>query len=90
MEVSSPKLLVIRDTLFIGIRTKEPSEFSELCRAHDECVLYETGEVCPITKCAKGLLNGSCGGVRNGKCGVNPERECAWYLIYKRLKLKAM
>ena len=34
------------------------------------------------------LLNGPCGDMRNGKCEVDPERECAWYLIYKRLKLQ--
>lgn len=85
-----PEVVVIPgcDTLFIGMRTKELGEFSELCRACGECILYETGRVCPITRCAKGLLNGPCGGMSNGKCEVDPERDCAWYLIYNRLKLQ--
>ena len=85
-----PEAVVIPgcDTLFIGMRTKELGEFSELCRACGECILYETGGVCPITRCAKGLLNGPCGGMSNGKCEVDPERDCAWYLIYNRLKLQ--
>ena len=36
--------------------------------------------------CAKGLLNGACGGARDGKCEVDPENDCAWVLIYNRLK----
>ena len=85
-----PEVVVIPgcDTLFIGMRTKELGEFSELCKACGECILYETGGVCPITRCAKGLLNGPCGGMRNGKCEVDPERDCAWYLVYNRLKLQ--
>jgi hypothetical protein len=40
----------------------------------------------PITRCAKRLFNGPCGGSRDGKCEVNPDLDCAWQLIYDRAK----
>lgn len=58
----------------------------EQCQECGECVLNETGGICPVTKCAKSLLNGPCGGAENGKCEVDPDRDCAWILIYNRLK----
>jgi hypothetical protein len=39
-----------------------------------------------VTRCAKGLLNGPCGGAEHGKCEVDPERDCAWVLIFNRMK----
>jgi ferredoxin len=57
----------------------------EQCQECGECVLNETGGICPVTKCAKSLLNGPCGGAENGKCEVDPERDCAWVLIYNRM-----
>jgi hypothetical protein len=57
----------------------------EQCQECGECVLNETGGICPFTKCAKSLLNGPCGGAENGKCEVDRERDCAWVLIYNRL-----
>jgi len=58
----------------------------EQCQECGECVLNETGGICPVTKCAKSLLNGPCGGSENGKCEVDLDRDCAWVLIYDRLK----
>jgi hypothetical protein len=58
----------------------------EQCQECGECILNETGGICPVTKCAKGLLNGPCGGAENGKCEVDPQRDCAWILIYNRMK----
>jgi hypothetical protein len=57
------------------------------CQQCGECYLNYTGGICPITACAKGLLNGPCGGAKDGKCEVDPEMDCGWELIYKRLKL---
>ncbi len=57
----------------------------EQCQECGECVLNETGGICPVTKCAKSLLNGPCGGAQSGKCEVDKERDCAWVLIYERL-----
>lgn len=65
-----------------------PSKFIEECQGCGECMLAYTAGICPLTHCPKGLLNGPCGGVRaNGKCEVNPDIDCAWIIIYKRLKI---
>ena len=59
----------------------------ERCSSCGDCMLNETGGICPITLCAKGLVNGSCGGTRDdGTCEADPEKDCAWELIYERLK----
>ena len=73
------------DTLFMGEMDKD-GVFKERCSGCGECVLELTGGICPITLCAKGLLNGPCGGSDKGKCEVDKERDCAWALIYKELK----
>lgn len=59
---------------------------SERCVECGECLLEYTGGICPLTACTKGLISGQCGGASNGKCELNPERDCGWELIYKRLK----
>jgi len=59
----------------------------ERCSSCGDCMLNETGGICPITLCAKRLVNGPCGGTRDdGTCEANPEQPCAWQLIYERLK----
>ena len=73
------------DTLFIGIEDS-PGNFYEVCAQCGQCVLGETAGICPLTACHKGLLNGPCGGTNNGKCEVDAEKDCAWTLIYQRLK----
>lgn len=73
------------DTLFVG-QTERVGIFHEMCRTCGSCVLGETGGICPITKCAKSLVNGPCGGQKNGKCEVDGENDCGWILIYKRLE----
>jgi ferredoxin len=60
--------------------------YEERCRSCSECVLGFTGGICPITMCAKGLLNGPCGGTNVGNCEISNEQPCAWYRIYHRLK----
>lgn len=51
-----------------------------------QCYLNVTGGVCPVVDCSKGLLNGQCGGSKNGKCEVDPNKDCAWQKIYERLE----
>ena len=75
-----------QNTLFIGTEIREEGTFEERCAACGDCILSLTGGICPIARCAKGLLNGPCGGATNGKCEVDPEKDCAWYLIIKRLE----
>ena len=60
--------------------------FREACRMCGDCMLGQTGGICPVTQCAKSLVHGPCGGQRNGRCEVNPENECAWLRIYRKLK----
>ena len=73
------------DTLFIAVEDT-PGCFHEVCAQCGECVLGVTAGICPITACHKGLVNGPCGGTNNGKCEVDREKDCAWTLIYERLK----
>jgi len=74
------------NTTFIGMPEKE-GLWVEMCGACGDCILDRTGGICPIVRCAKGLLNGPCGGTRRGgKCEIDPEKDCAWVLIYRRLE----
>ena len=59
-------------------------------QAHDrkqcgQCYLNLTGGICPVTACSKGLINGQCGGAKNGMCEVDPNMECGWERIQRRL-----
>lgn len=79
------KVLAGCDTYYLnGFQGLSTQNFD--CQQCGECYLNYTGGICPLTACSKGLLNGSCGGAKNGKCEVNPEMDCGWELIYKRLK----
>jgi len=55
------------------------------CDQCGECYLNITGGICPITACSKSLVNGQCGGAKNGMCEVDPTMECGWERIYRRL-----
>jgi ferredoxin len=74
------------NTMFGSILDKTGLVFSERCAMCGECVLNITGGICPVTRCAKSLLNGPCGGSDKGKCEVDKNKDCAWILIYNRLK----
>ncbi|MBR3554479.1 MAG: methylenetetrahydrofolate reductase C-terminal domain-containing protein [Oscillospiraceae bacterium] len=56
------------------------------CDQCGECFLNLTGGICPLTACSKSLVNGQCGGAKDGKCEVDPNMECGWERIYQRLK----
>lgn len=73
------------NTKFIGM-TEHIGAFYQRCQACGDCILDETGGICPISRCPKGLLNGPCAGHMNGKCEVDREKDCVWVLIYKRMK----
>ena len=55
------------------------------CKQCGECYLNLTGGICPLTACSKSLVNGQCGGAKDGKCEVDPSMECGWERIIKRL-----
>jgi hypothetical protein len=73
------------NTQFIGVE-KEPGVWTENCLACGDCILWRTGGVCPVTRCAKSLVNGACGGASEGKCEVSKDTPCAWQEIYHALK----
>ena len=56
------------------------------CDQCGQCYLNITGGICPITACSKSLVNGQCGGAKNGKCEVDPDMDCGWEQIYRRLQ----
>ncbi len=82
-----PKIPVLPgvNTTFIGVLEK-PGLFTEKCLGCGNCVLDVFDGICPVSRCAKKLLNGPCGGSHNGKCEVNEETDCAWQLIIDRAK----
>jgi len=75
------------DTLFLG-EIKHANEFEIRCVMCGDCILELFGGLCPVSRCPKGMLNGPCGGSKEGKCEVDPDISCIWDTIYKRLKEK--
>jgi hypothetical protein len=73
------------DTIFLG-KESASGEYNEVCRQCGDCLLGETGGICPVVTCHKGLVNGPCGGTDDGKCEIDEAKDCAWTLIYNRLK----
>ena len=66
-----------------GFQGVTPLEYD--CKQCGECYLNITGGICPITACSKSLVNGQCGGAKDGKCEVDCNMECGWERIYRRL-----
>ncbi|MFZ3122532.1 MAG: methylenetetrahydrofolate reductase C-terminal domain-containing protein [Thermodesulfovibrionales bacterium] len=73
------------DSLFLGNMTRLQF-FDERCSLCGKCILDKTGGICPITACPKGILNGPCGGCKDGHCEISPDIKCAWVRIYERMK----
>lgn len=72
------------DSMFLGNMTRYQM-FDERCSLCGECILDETGGICPVTTCPKGLLNGPCGGTNDSNCEISKDIKCAWVRIYERL-----
>ncbi len=82
-----PRIFVSNDTHFIG-QTERIGVFHEMCRGCGNCMLNDTGGICPVVLCGKSLMNGPCGGMIDGKCEVKDyTMPCGWALLYERLKL---
>ena len=73
------------NTCFLGA-TEERGLWTERCQACGACILATTGGICPVSRCAKRVFNGPCGGSTQGKCEISKETDCAWQLIVDRLK----
>jgi len=84
-QLSDKPIYPANNTMFLG-QVERIGIFHEMCRMCGDCIIGHTGGICPITKCSKSLVNGPCGGQKNGKCEVNPDNDCAWILIYDRMK----
>jgi len=82
--LESMPIIPALNTRFIGVAAEE-GIFAEKCRACGNCLLADYGGICPITMCAKSLVNGPCGGYKDGKCETSSEQNCAWIMIYERL-----
>lgn len=80
------KVFPAQNTLCMGSENMEDASFIARCLGCGNCILDKTGGICPVTRCAKSLLNGPCGGYKNGKCETNKEIDCGWQLIYNRMK----
>jgi len=84
-KVTSLKIAAGLDGLFVGT-TERIGVYNQYCSTCGKCIVDQTAGICPVTRCSKGLLNGPCGGFVNGKCEVDCEKDCAWVLIYEKLK----
>jgi len=73
------------NTQFLGI-LQEQAVWTEKCLGCGDCMLATFGGICPVTRCAKRLLNGPCGGSTEQHCECDPQRPCAWQLIFNRLQ----
>jgi hypothetical protein len=72
------------NTEFLG-ETRDQGLWVENCLGCGDCMLFYFGGVCPLARCSKQLMNGPCGGSKDGKCEVNPDTPCAWQNIIDRL-----
>jgi len=72
------------NTTFMGAPT-EQGVWEERCQGCGNCVLHVTGGVCPVTRCAKQLFNGPCGGTEAGHCEVDEAIPCAWQMVWERI-----
>jgi hypothetical protein len=84
-KVGSTRVFPGINTNFIGA-IDEKGRWGERCQACGDCKLSLTGGICPVTRCSKSLMNGPCGGSRNGFCEVDPATKCGWQLIIDRLE----
>jgi ferredoxin len=73
------------NTCFLGA-TEKRGLWTERCQACGQCILASTGGICPVSRCAKRLFNGPCGGSTRGACEIDKELDCAWQLIVDRMR----
>ena len=83
-EASDKKVVAGTDSKFLG-NIRRFGQFEQRCSLCGDCRLNDSGGVCPVTVCAKGLFNGPCGGMEDGFCEVDRNNRCVWVTIYERL-----
>ena len=85
-QLESKRVYAACDTYAVpGGQGVTPLEYD--CKQCGECYLNLTGGICPLTACSKSLVNGQCGGAKDGKCEVDPNMECGWERIQRRLAM---
>jgi ferredoxin len=84
-ESSDKKVVAGSDSKFLG-NIRRFGQFEQRCSLCGDCRLNDTGGICPVTVCPKGMLNGPCGGMEDGNCEVDTTHQCAWVTIYERLE----
>ena len=84
-DCTETRVLAAVNSLFLG-NIRRFGQYEEKCSLCGDCILNETAGICPVTNCSKGLLNGPCGGMEDGCCEVDQQRDCAWSQIYQRLE----
>ena len=77
------RVLPALNTLFMGLPV-EHGVWEERCQGCGNCLLDKTGGVCPVSRCAKQLFNGPCGGSQRGVCEVDATTPCAWHMVWER------
>ena len=73
------------NTEFFGAAV-EPGTWQEMCAGCGNCIVHLTGGICPVARCSKSLLNGPCGGAKDGKCEIDENLDCGWTLIVERMR----
>jgi electron transport complex protein RnfC len=83
-ELSGKPTFTACDTMNLpGYTGLRPTELD--CERCADCVIGLTGGICPVANCAKSLVNGPCGGAKEGKCEIDTGKECIWLVICDRL-----
>jgi len=82
--LGSIPVLPAMNTTFLGVSDGQGT-WLEVCAACGDCILGKTGGICPVARCAKGLIYGPCGGSQGGFCEVSKDTPCVWQQIYARL-----
>ena len=84
---------IVKQRILPGLDTKSLGRINSLRDIQAACGLCGncqvdilTAKFCPQNSCPKRLVNGPCGGVREGKyCEVYPDQDCVWVKIYDEL-----
>jgi ferredoxin len=84
-EVTGKKVIAALDTHFLGM-VERLGRFYERCSHCGHCILNDTADICPVTRCPRKVKNGPCEFIIGDTCDVFPETECIWHTIYRRLK----
>lgn len=84
-QISEKVIIPALNSNFIG-STERIGVYKRFCSICGDCILVKTQGICPRTRCPKSLVNGPCGGFVNGKCETDQTKDCAWVLIYEKLK----